>query len=137
MPVTVTVFEEDYTSVEIRWTNIGFGYKNFLIEVDGRAVERIPAGTLILGRHTIGGLIPGQHYEIGFFGINENETRTLINTLAATTTPLITDRTQADVDFVYTLIQAIRAGIATSEQAAAFLKKKKPSKLVSLHSFGR
>ena len=69
--------------------------------------------------------MPGQNYEIGFFGINENETRTLITTLMATTTPLITDRTQADVDFVYTLTQAIRAGIATSEQAAAFLEPQK------------
>lgn len=125
VPVTVTVYKEDYTSVEIRWTNVGFEYKNFLIEVDGGAVERISAGTLILGSHTIGGLVPGQNYKIGFFGINENETRTLINTLTATTLPLITDRTQADVDFVYTLIQAIRAGIATSEQAAAFLEPQK------------
>lgn len=125
VPVTVTVYAKDYTSVKIRWANVGFEYKNFLIEVDGRAVERVPAGTFILGTHTIGGLVPGQNYEIGFFGINENETRTLINTLTATTTPLITDRTQADVDFVYTLIQAIRTGIATSEQAAAFLEPQK------------
>lgn len=122
IPHTVST---SYTSATIRWANIGNQYTNFVFAIDGVAGIRIPAGTELRGSYELIGLVPGKTYEIGFFGIDENETRTHIGMLTATTLPLITDRTQADVDFVYTLIQAIRAGIATSEQAAAFLEPQK------------